>query len=160
MRVLVLLFSLLLAACGGSSSEPAGTASEPAAATSNHDHTKAGEGHDHAKAGDGHDHAAHADAGYACPMHPEVTGKKGDRCSKCNMFLTEGGKEMGGGEAQGEAGHDHGTAGHDHAEGAPAAADYYCPMHPEVTSKEDGQRCGKCNMFLVKPGDEAKHTGG
>mgnify|MGYP006164244691 CR=1 FL=1 len=26
---------------------------------------------------------------YACPMHPEVTGKKGDSCSKCGMDLTE-----------------------------------------------------------------------
>lgn len=24
---------------------------------------------------------------YACPMHPEVTGKKGDTCSKCGMKL-------------------------------------------------------------------------
>lgn len=26
---------------------------------------------------------------YACSMHPEVTGKKGDKCSKCAMELTE-----------------------------------------------------------------------
>jgi len=24
---------------------------------------------------------------YACPMHPEVTGKAGDSCSKCGMTL-------------------------------------------------------------------------
>lgn len=24
---------------------------------------------------------------YACPMHPEVTGKDGDKCSKCGMNL-------------------------------------------------------------------------
>lgn len=24
---------------------------------------------------------------YACPMHPEVTGKEGDKCSKCGMEL-------------------------------------------------------------------------
>jgi hypothetical protein len=24
---------------------------------------------------------------YACPMHPEVTGKEGDKCSKCGMPL-------------------------------------------------------------------------
>lgn len=24
---------------------------------------------------------------YACPMHPEVTGKQGDTCSKCGMAL-------------------------------------------------------------------------
>ena len=26
---------------------------------------------------------------YACPMHPEITGKKGDKCSKCGMVLQE-----------------------------------------------------------------------
>lgn len=26
---------------------------------------------------------------YSCPMHPEVTGKQGDACSKCGMALTE-----------------------------------------------------------------------
>ncbi|WP_211196201.1 heavy metal-binding domain-containing protein [Flavobacterium sp. H122] len=26
---------------------------------------------------------------YACPMHPEVQGKKGDTCSKCGMELTK-----------------------------------------------------------------------
>ena len=26
---------------------------------------------------------------YACSMHPEVTGKQGDKCSKCGMNLTE-----------------------------------------------------------------------
>jgi len=24
---------------------------------------------------------------YACPMHPEETGKEGDKCSKCGMAL-------------------------------------------------------------------------
>jgi len=26
---------------------------------------------------------------YACPMHPEVQGKKDEKCSKCGMKLTE-----------------------------------------------------------------------
>ncbi len=26
---------------------------------------------------------------YACPMHPEITGKMGEKCSKCDMKLTE-----------------------------------------------------------------------
>ncbi|GAB1131169.1 MAG: efflux RND transporter periplasmic adaptor subunit [Shewanella algae] len=39
----------------------------------------------------------------------------------------------------------------DHQHGT-ATQEYYCPMHPEVTSHEPG-RCPKCNMFLVK--DEA-----
>lgn len=28
-----------------------------------------------------------AEAVYACPMHPEETGKEGDTCSKCGMAL-------------------------------------------------------------------------
>jgi hypothetical protein len=24
---------------------------------------------------------------YSCPMHPEITGKEGDKCSKCGMAL-------------------------------------------------------------------------
>lgn len=150
MRAFILLLTLLLTACGGTS-EPAGATSSPTTAT---------EGHDHGASGGSHDHAARADGGYACPMHPEVKGKKGDRCSKCNMFLTEGGKEMGADGHEGEGSHEHSKHGEGHDEGDAAAADFYCPMHPEVTSKEAGQRCGKCNMFLVKPGDEASHTGG
>ncbi len=37
----------------------------------------------------GHDHAKMDSTSmtYACPMHPEVTGKEGDKCSKCGMKL-------------------------------------------------------------------------
>lgn len=31
-------------------------------------------------------HTEHSPA-YACPMHPEVTGQKGDKCEKCGMVL-------------------------------------------------------------------------
>ncbi len=30
---------------------------------------------------------------YACPMHPEVTGKEGENCSKCGMSLEKTEKE-------------------------------------------------------------------
>lgn len=35
------------------------------------------------------EHHQHSDSDnvYACPMHPEVTGKKGDKCPKCGMDL-------------------------------------------------------------------------
>lgn len=46
---------------------------------------------------------------FACPMHPEVTGKKGDKCSKCGMELTEP-------VAQKE--HDHTDGTHDHTDAA------------------------------------------
>ena len=32
---------------------------------------------------------------YACPMHPEVIGKKDDKCPKCGMKLTEPVKKSG-----------------------------------------------------------------
>jgi hypothetical protein len=37
-----------------------------------------------------HEHQAKSDStatAYACSMHPEVTGKEGDKCSKCGMKL-------------------------------------------------------------------------
>ncbi|MFZ6010559.1 MAG: heavy metal-binding domain-containing protein [Bacteroidota bacterium] len=44
--------------------------------------TSCGSKHEHADDHEGeHDHA------YACPMHPEVTGHEGDKCSKCGMNL-------------------------------------------------------------------------
>ena len=60
------------------------------------------------------------EAVYACPMHPEVTGKAGDKCPKCKMDLEE--KKA-------------------------AEAAYTCPMHPEVTGKA-GDKCPKCKMDL------------
>jgi hypothetical protein len=48
---------------------------------------------------------------FACPMHPEVTGKKGEKCSKCGMELTEP-------VAQKEAGHDHNDGTHGHNDNA------------------------------------------
>lgn len=44
-----------------------------------HEHDQ-GEEHEH------HDMDSPATV-YACPMHPEVTGKEGDTCSKCGMKL-------------------------------------------------------------------------
>lgn len=46
---------------------------------------------------------------FACPMHPEVTGKKGEDCSKCGMELTEP-------VAQNEGAHDHTDGSHSHDE--------------------------------------------
>jgi hypothetical protein len=43
--------------------------------------------HDHADADHTHDEASAEEETYTCPMHPEVTGKKGDECSKCGMDL-------------------------------------------------------------------------
>ena len=37
----------------------------------------------------GSDAAENSSKMYACPMHPEIMGNKGDKCSKCGMELTE-----------------------------------------------------------------------
>lgn len=33
------------------------------------------------------EHADDHEHGFACPMHPEITGHEGDNCSKCGMDL-------------------------------------------------------------------------
>lgn len=57
----------------------------------------------------GHNHNMDAEHHmYACPMHPEITGDEGDKCSKCGMEMTrmEGDDHME---------HDHEDhSGHDH----------------------------------------------
>lgn len=60
-------------------------------------------------------------AAFACPMHPEVTGKEGDKCWKCKMDLKS-------------------ASSND-------AATHTCPMHPEITGKA-GDKCPKCKMDL------------
>lgn len=62
------------------------------------------------------------DSSYACPMHPEVTGNKGDRCAKCQMELKE----------------------------SHAPAVFCCPIHRECTSKMRGN-CPKCGTPMEQP---------
>jgi hypothetical protein len=71
---------------------------------------------------------------YTCPHHPEVTGKKGDKCPKCRMELQP--------------------------KQAPAAEVYTCPHHPEVTGKK-GDKCPKCGMELQpkQTGAAPSHAG-
>ena len=76
--------------------------------------------------------AEHGDHIYSCPMHPEVTGKEGDKCPKCGMPL-------------------------EHTDKAPAEAMYACPMHAEVTGKM-GDKCSKCGMAL-EPMKMDEHAG-
>lgn len=67
---------------------------------------------------------------YCCAMHPELTGKKGDKCSKCDMELTV------------PAVKENGTSD--------ITQLYSCPMHPEVIGKRD-EKCSKCGMALTVP---------
>lgn len=42
--------------------------------------------HDHEHM-ESENHDASSELAYACPMHPEITGKEGETCSKCGMKL-------------------------------------------------------------------------
>ncbi|MCF6361263.1 MAG: hypothetical protein L3J29_10945 [Cyclobacteriaceae bacterium] len=79
-----------------------------------------------------------APAIFSCSMHPEITGKEGDKCSKCGMALTA------------SNGEDHEMSNMD------ISAKAKCPMHPEEMGKE-GDKCSKCGMALVF-NDSDKHT--
>lgn len=61
---------------------------------------------------------------YACSMHPEVTGKKGDKCSKCGMELEKVTVAT-----------------------STKKVKYACPMDTEITGKK-GDKCSKCGMDL------------
>ncbi|MCF6240902.1 MAG: hypothetical protein L3J74_06100 [Bacteroidales bacterium] len=85
-----LIGASLITACGNSEN------------TENHEQHEHMEGEEHME-GDEHNEMDHekmnmnddkdsdqtAEATYACPMHPEVTGKEGDKCSKCGMALVK-----------------------------------------------------------------------
>ncbi|QDF65722.1 hypothetical protein FJQ87_02685 [Shewanella sp. SNU WT4] len=103
-----------------------------------------------------HSHAAHA-ASHSCPMHPEVTGVKGDSCPKCGMDLTQtsasGKSHCPSKKADGDKCPSAKQAHHgQHAQHTP----YDCPMHPEVTGVK-GDSCPKCGMDLEPVATAATH---
>ncbi|WP_223418924.1 efflux RND transporter periplasmic adaptor subunit [Shewanella inventionis] len=93
-------------------------------------------------AGESTPHEQHQHA-YYCPMHPEVTSNEPGSCPICGMFLIE--KESNANDVEAKSV----THAKTHLTPATHAANYYCPMHPEVTSHEPGS-CPKCGMFLIE----------
>ncbi|WP_076413387.1 heavy metal-binding domain-containing protein [Shewanella sp. UCD-KL12] len=109
----------------------------PAATAGQHEHTQH------------KDHAQHHDmkADYDCPMHPEVTGKKGDTCPKCGMNLTK--VESSHSKHKAGCGEDcKSCPNHAGKHTAKHSADTHaCPMNPAITGKA-GDTCHKCGMNL------------
>ena len=58
---------------------------------------------------------------YACPMHPEITGEKGDKCSKYGMKLDKK-------ENSEHSGKEYTSA-------------YICPMHCEGSGSDEAGKC-------------------
>lgn len=98
--------------------------------------------HDHSQP---QEHAQHHEmkADHACPMHPEVTGEKGDTCPKCGMNLTAANSASNGNSCD-NCPHHKASA---HQDGA-STDTHACPMNPSITGKE-GDTCPKCGMHLV-----------
>ncbi|MDR6563735.1 MULTISPECIES: heavy metal-binding domain-containing protein [unclassified Arcicella] len=76
---------------------------------------------------------------YACSMHPNMTGKKGDKCPTCGMALVP--KKA---EAKKEV----------------AAVAYICPMKCEGSASDKPGDCPKCGMKLVAATEKKdEHSG-
>ena len=81
-------------------------------------------------------------AEYTCPMHPEVVTHEPGPCPKCGMPLELRSAAADGGSVAVI------HAVHQAAKPTGQAAEYTCPMHPEVVRTEPGN-CPKCGMTLV-----------
>jgi Ni,Fe-hydrogenase III large subunit len=124
----------------------------PVEASAKGDHADhSGHQHSHGKGHGMVDDKTDAKAGqYTCPMHPEVLSDEPGSCPKCGMHLVPVEASAKGGHAD-HSGHQHSHGkGHGMADAKTdaKAAQYTCPMHPEVLSDEPGS-CPKCGMFLV-----------
>jgi predicted RNA-binding Zn-ribbon protein involved in translation (DUF1610 family) len=67
---------------------------------------------------------------YTCPMHPEISWSKPDKCPKCGMDLVLKKSEL------------------------QVKTEYTCSMHPDVISDKPG-KCPKCGMDLVVKGSSS-----
>jgi hypothetical protein len=94
---------------------------------SNHDDDSAENAELHEEAD--HDDGAVAEATHVCPMHADITGLEGDKCSKCGMDLVAASDD-------------------DKGEHSDLATTHACPMHPEEAGLE-GDSCSKCGMALT-----------
>lgn len=90
---------------------------------------------------DSHEHETIAVSVFSCPMHPEITGKMGEKCPVCKMNLVASDKED--------------VHNHDQINAELAS----CPMHPEITGA-NGDKCSICGMHLklAKTSDDSGNS--
>ena len=101
-----------------------------------------------------HAGATDTKAVYYCPMHPGVQQDHPGECPICSMTLvlkTPGGV---GGPSSSASSMSMSSASATAAKTsapamASASAPYYCPMHPEQTSKDPNAKCPICGMKMV-----------
>ena len=82
MKTLILTLGIVFALLAGSTTFMSCSSGNNKKAESTEQHMMDEQEHEMAD----HDHEA-MEAVYTCPMHPEVKGKKGDKCPKCGMEL-------------------------------------------------------------------------
>lgn len=122
--------------------------------------------------------ATAAEDSYTCPMHPEISGEKGDRCPICGMNLVPKAEvESKDSASQTIPEHNHEQGMEDTMpEGAMPAMEmapsemeghdmqmdteegvYICPMHPHIHGKK-GDSCPICGMHLVPKNEGTDDT--
>jgi Cu(I)/Ag(I) efflux system membrane fusion protein len=94
---------------------------------------------------------------YICPMHSNITSDKKDSCSICGMFLVPIKKDN---SVKSPVFKENNHNNHGHAKKTNTLIDkisYICPMHPQITSDENGS-CPICGMNLEPKNNKTNNT--
>lgn len=85
-----------------------------------------------------------SDTVYYCPMHPSVQQDHPGECPICSMTLVPKPKP-------GDAKAEEAAKAEMQAQVPATTGEYYCPMHPEVTSTDPNAVCEQCGGMKLEP---------